>query len=188
MKRISMRLNVQLWVNLAAVACLAAMPAKTPAKAAAADPAPEGPTRLLRYADISKDKVVFAYAGDLWISSREGGAARRLTSHTGDEVFPKFSPDGKWLTFTSNESGRPEVYVQAFESTGAPRVTGERHLVTRSGAQTDESARHADPPQAGSVGDAAAGGRRAAAAAGRDTRCWNTAGQCLFETRVAKFL
>jgi len=47
-----------------------------------------------------------------------------------------FSPDGKWLTFTSNESGRPEVYVQAFESTGAPRVTGERHLVTRSGAQT----------------------------------------------------
>ena len=46
-----------------------------------------------------------------------------------------FSPDGKWLTFTSNESGRPEVYVQAFESTGAPRVTGERRLVTRSGAQ-----------------------------------------------------
>src|SRR5205814_10508158 len=46
-----------------------------------------------------------------------------------------FSPDGKWLTFTSNESGRPEIYVQVFESTGAPRVTGERHLVTRSGAQ-----------------------------------------------------
>jgi eukaryotic-like serine/threonine-protein kinase len=47
-----------------------------------------------------------------------------------------FSPDGKWLTFTSSESGRSEVYVQAFESTGTPRVTGERHLVTRSGAQT----------------------------------------------------
>ena len=51
------------------------------------------------------------------------------------EANAAFSPDGKWLTFTSNESGRPEVYVQAFESTGAPRVTGERHLVTRSGAQ-----------------------------------------------------
>jgi Tol biopolymer transport system component/DNA-binding winged helix-turn-helix (wHTH) protein len=47
-----------------------------------------------------------------------------------------FSPDGKWLTFTSNESGRPEIYVQAFEATaGTPRVVGERHLVTRSGAQ-----------------------------------------------------
>jgi Tol biopolymer transport system component len=51
------------------------------------------------------------------------------------EANAAFSPDGKWLTFTSNESGRPEVYVQAFESTGVPRVTGERHLVTRSGAQ-----------------------------------------------------
>ena len=51
------------------------------------------------------------------------------------EANAAFSPDGKWLTFTSNESGRPEVYVQAFDSTGAPRVTGERHLVTRSGAQ-----------------------------------------------------
>jgi Tol biopolymer transport system component len=51
------------------------------------------------------------------------------------EANAAFSPDGKWLTFTSNESGRPEVYVQAFESTGVPRVMGERHLVTRSGAQ-----------------------------------------------------
>ncbi len=52
------------------------------------------------------------------------------------EANAAFSPDGKWLTFTSNESGRPEIYVQAFESTGVPRVTGERHLVTRSGAQS----------------------------------------------------
>jgi DNA-binding winged helix-turn-helix (wHTH) protein len=52
--------------------------------------------------------------------------------HEGNAAF---TPDGKWLTFTSNESGRTEVYVQAFESTPTPRVTGERHLVTRSGAQ-----------------------------------------------------
>jgi hypothetical protein len=43
-----MRLNVRLWLHLAAMACLAALPAKTPAKAAAADAAPEGTTRLLR--------------------------------------------------------------------------------------------------------------------------------------------
>src|SRR6266567_7497534 len=30
------------------------------------------------------------------------------------ETNATFSPDGKWLAFTSNESGRPEVYVQAF--------------------------------------------------------------------------
>ena len=60
----------------------------------------------------------------------------RVLSTRFHEANAAFSPDGKWLTFTSNESGRSEVYVQAFESTGAPRVTGERHLVTRSGAQT----------------------------------------------------
>ncbi|HLZ90662.1 MAG TPA: hypothetical protein VKQ28_03020 [Candidatus Acidoferrum sp.] len=39
-----------------------------------------GPTCLLRYADISRDKFVFSYASDLWTAPREGGDARRLTS------------------------------------------------------------------------------------------------------------
>jgi len=61
----------------------------------------------------------------------------RVLSTSFHESNAAFSPDGKWLTFTSNESGRPEIYVQAFEaSAGNPRVVGERHLVTRSGAQT----------------------------------------------------
>src|SRR6266446_1894848 len=119
MKPMPMRLNVWLWLWL----CLAAMPAKAPAKAEAADAAPEGPTRLLRFADISKDRVVFAYAGDLWISSREGGPARRLTSHVGDEVFPKFSPDGKWIAFTGEYDGNPDVYVMSAEGGEPKRLT-----------------------------------------------------------------
>ena len=50
------------------------------------------------------------------------------------EANPAFSPDGKWLAFTSNESGRPELYVQAFRSGDTPGVVGERHLVSREGA------------------------------------------------------
>ena len=57
-------------------------------------------TRLLRFPDISKTEVVFVYAGDLWIAPRSGGEARRLTAHPGDELYPKFSPDGKWIAFT----------------------------------------------------------------------------------------
>ncbi len=83
-------------------------------------PAPEGQTRLLRYADISKDNVVFAYAGDLWIASRAGGAAKRLTSYPGDELFPKFSPDGKWIAFTGEYDGNQDVYVIPSEG-GEPR-------------------------------------------------------------------
>jgi tricorn protease len=82
-----------------------------------------GPTRLLRYADISKDRVVFAYAGDLWIASRQGGAARRLTSHGGDEIFPKFSPDGKWIAFTGEYDGNPDVYVVSVEGGEPKRLT-----------------------------------------------------------------
>jgi eukaryotic-like serine/threonine-protein kinase len=50
------------------------------------------------------------------------------------EANPAFSPDGRWLAFTSDESGRTELYVQAFEAGEAPRLTGERHLVSRNGA------------------------------------------------------
>ncbi len=51
------------------------------------------------------------------------------------EAQPAFSPDGKWLAFTSNESGRPELYIQAFRSGDSPGVIGERYLVSSAGAQ-----------------------------------------------------
>jgi Tol biopolymer transport system component len=35
------------------------------------------------------------------------------------EGSPKFSPDGRWLAYCSNESGKPQVYVQAFPGPGA---------------------------------------------------------------------
>jgi tricorn protease len=67
--------------------------------------------------------VVFAYAGDLWVASRQGGAARRLTSHVGDELYPKFSPDGKWIAFTGEYDGNPDVYVVSAEGGEPKRLT-----------------------------------------------------------------
>ena len=47
-----------------------------------------------------------------------------------------FSPDGKWLAFLSDESGKAEIYVQAIDRSGdSLRVTGERFLLSREGAQ-----------------------------------------------------
>ncbi|HEX6897729.1 MAG TPA: DPP IV N-terminal domain-containing protein, partial [Bryobacteraceae bacterium] len=77
-------------------------------------------TRLLREPDISKDAVVFVYAEDLWTAPRSGGEARRLTSHPGDEQYPKFSPDGKWIAFTGEYDGNADVYVIPSEG-GEPR-------------------------------------------------------------------
>lgn len=68
-------------------------------------------TKLLRFPDIHGDRVVFCYAGDLWIVSSSGGTAMRLTAHEGQELFPKFSPDGKWIAFTGQYDGDEQVYV-----------------------------------------------------------------------------
>ena len=122
MKPKPVRVRLLLWLSVMLAASLGAIPANTSAQAPA-DQVSEEPTKLLRFADISKDKVVFAYAGDLWIASREGGAARRLTSHVGDELYPKFSPDGKWIAFTGEYDGNPDVYVISTEGGEPKRLT-----------------------------------------------------------------
>jgi hypothetical protein len=45
-----------------------------------------------------------------------------------------FSPDGGQIALVSMESGRPEVYLQAFESTPSPHAIGERRQVSHDGA------------------------------------------------------
>jgi tricorn protease len=77
-------------------------------------------TKLLRYPDIHGDRVVFCYAGDLWLAPATGGTANRLTAHPGIELFPKFSPDGKWIAFTGQYDGDEQVYIVPVEG-GAPK-------------------------------------------------------------------
>ena len=97
-----------------AVAALAALVALVPAGTADAQ------TKLLRFPDVHGDQVVFTYAGDLWIASTAGGAARRLTAHPGVELFARFSPDGRWIAFTGQYDGDEQVYVMPAAG-GAPR-------------------------------------------------------------------
>ena len=68
-------------------------------------------TKLLRFPDVHGDKVVFTYAGDLWLAPVSGGTATRLTAHPGLELFAKFSPDGQWIAFTGQYDGDEQVYV-----------------------------------------------------------------------------
>src|SRR5947208_3019757 len=62
--------------------------------------AAEDESRLLRFPTIHGDAIVFSHAGNLYSVAAGGGLARRLTSHDGYEMFPRFSPDGKWVAFT----------------------------------------------------------------------------------------
>ncbi len=66
---------------------------------------------LLQQPTLSRTQVVFAFAGDLWTVSREGGEARQLTTGIGIERDPVFSPDGTLVAFTGEYDGNIDAYL-----------------------------------------------------------------------------
>ncbi len=80
-------------------------------------------TPLLRFPDISEAEVVFVAGGDIWKAPLKGGEAFRLTMHDGDEIMPKFSPDGQWIAFTGEYDGNPDVYVMDASGGRIKRLT-----------------------------------------------------------------
>ncbi len=68
-----------------------------------------------RFPAIHGDTIVFSAEGDLWRLSLQGGMARRLTSHPGEESNPVISPDGKILAFTAQYEGPSEIYTMALD-------------------------------------------------------------------------
>jgi len=80
------------------------------------------PVRLMRRPDINNGRIVFAWAGDLWMVPEEGGQARRLTVRAGTEDYPKFSPDGQWIAFTGDLNERSNA-ICALPASGAGEPT-----------------------------------------------------------------
>ncbi|HTI89904.1 MAG TPA: PDZ domain-containing protein [Puia sp.] len=66
---------------------------------------------LFRYPDVSSTQIVFTYANDLWVVPKEGGKALHLSSPSGVEVFPKFSPDGSTIAYTADYDGNNSIYT-----------------------------------------------------------------------------
>ena len=67
---------------------------------------------------------------EIWIVSARGDPApHKLIAGDWNVSFSRFSPDGRWILFTSDESGRDELYVQAFP------LAGPRYLASRGGIE-----------------------------------------------------
>ena len=79
--------------------------------------------RLFRYPDVSATQISFVYGGDIWIVPKSGGTATRITSSTGEESFPRFSPDGKTLAFTATYRGNADVYTMPVSGGVPTRLT-----------------------------------------------------------------
>lgn len=67
--------------------------------------------------------IVFVFADDLWSVARTGGEARRLTTGTGSESNPRFSPDGKTIAFTGQYDGNTDVFLMPAEGGVPKRLT-----------------------------------------------------------------
>ncbi|MCZ6767394.1 MAG: protein kinase [bacterium] len=68
---------------------------------------------------------------DVWVISANGsGMSQPAIGGASQEFSPAFSPDGGWIAYNSDESGRTEVYVQAFP------ITGQRWKLSENGGDT----------------------------------------------------
>src|ERR1700693_3262038 len=72
-----------------------------------------GKPLLMQDPTLNASHIVFAYGGELWSVSREGGVALQLTNGVGQKSNPHFSPDGKWIAFTAEYGGNRNVYVMS---------------------------------------------------------------------------
>jgi eukaryotic-like serine/threonine-protein kinase len=95
------------------------------------DWSPDG--RLIVFESFREDS---GQGRDLWLLEMPEAKARPLLATQFEERAARFSPDGRWLAYVSNESGRPEVFVRPFpamdrkwqistDGGGAPRWRGD---------------------------------------------------------------
>src|SRR5688572_5127419 len=90
---------------LALVFFWAAGPVTPTAQTPAPSAGPSGPIKLARHPDYHAGRVVFSYLGDLWTANEDGSGPTRLTVNLAREVYPRFSPDGRSIAFSSNRFG-----------------------------------------------------------------------------------
>ena len=99
-----------LFLLLAILPAIAQVPKATPALA---EPA------------ISPDarEIAFVSGGDIWTVPAAGGEARLLIAHPATESRPLYSPDGRYMAFTSTRTGNGDVYVLTLASGDLKRLT-----------------------------------------------------------------
>src|SRR5262250_252436 len=69
--------------------------------------------RLVRYPHYHNGRVVFTYLGDIWTADENGTNIQRLTVNRARDVYGRFSPDGKWIAFSSDRNGNLAVFFSS---------------------------------------------------------------------------
>jgi serine/threonine-protein kinase len=72
---------------------------------------PDG--KILAFQEVNADT-----RRNIWMLRMADRKAQPFLTTPATEGAVKFSPDGRWLAYVSDESGRPEIFVQPFPATG----------------------------------------------------------------------
>jgi len=67
--------------------------------------------KLVRYPSYSNGRIAFTYLADIWTADENGQNVQRLTVNKARDAYPRFSPDGKWIAFSSDRDGNLDVYI-----------------------------------------------------------------------------
>ncbi|MEP6768965.1 MAG: amidohydrolase family protein [Acidobacteriota bacterium] len=91
--------------------------------------------------DVSPDgrEIAFDLLGDLYTMPSTGGEAKALTSGIAWDMQPRYSPDGKWIAFTSDRSGGDNIWVMGRDGKNPKQVTKESFRLPNSPAWTPDS-------------------------------------------------
>lgn len=78
--------------------------------------------------DVSPDgkTLVFDLLGDIYTMPIAGGQAKNITNSMAWEMQPRFSPDGKKLSYTSDQGGGDNIWIMDSDGTDARQVTKEK--------------------------------------------------------------
>lgn len=79
--------------------------------------------RLVRYPHYHNGRIVFTYLGDIWTADENGQNVQRLTVNRARDVYPRFSPDGKWIAFSSDRNGNLDVFLIPAQGGTAKQLT-----------------------------------------------------------------
>jgi len=92
-----------------------------------ATPSPTPTTRPLRSTPQGRIAFQSDQSGslDIYVMNADGSQISRLTTSSGVDVFPSWSPDGKQLAFTSDMDGNPDIFTMNADGTNLTKVVND---------------------------------------------------------------
>lgn len=90
--------------------------------------------------DVSPDgrRIAFDLLGDIFVIPMEGGEARQLTAGMAWDMQPRFSPDGRYIAFTSDRSGGDNLWIMQADGDDPRQITDESFRLLNNPAWTPD--------------------------------------------------